>query len=87
MSYCLDDEYNEFDGEQLWQEIMHFIPYNVVSFYENDLSSARLTPLLAKYITESESDIGKHIVAANLIRQRPREWIHWNTGKMGRWLR
>lgn len=72
--FSLSSGFDKHHGEELWYRIMATIPYNVVNFHEKDLSSARIAPLLSRFMENNESDIGRFIVASCLIRQRPKGW-------------
>jgi len=62
------------EGRQLWLDLFRSIPYNAVSCFEKDLTSSRLTAIFNNLLSGSSNTIGKHIIAATLIRQRPKGW-------------
>ena len=54
---------------------MGAIPMNVIGYYEKDLSSARMSPLLTAALETTDNEISKYIIVANFIRQRPKGWL------------
>ena len=66
--------------EELFVKIMEVLPQNVVTYYEADLASARIRPLLEEFMKGSSGrrcgaeDIEQCIVATILLRQRPPGW-------------
>jgi hypothetical protein len=73
--YYLGKGYENAEGQELWMLIMNSIPQNIVRFYEEDFSSARIRPLLERYLKSSTNTLGKHFLISALIRQRPKGWI------------
>jgi len=56
------------------QRIMTVIPTNVVSWFQNDLFSHKMGPLLIKQLKDEDNELKKHKLILLLIKQRPREW-------------
>jgi len=56
------------------QTIMTVIPINVVSWFQNDLFSPKMGPLLINQLKNEDNDLKKHKLILLLIKQRPREW-------------
>lgn len=73
-----------YDGEasveELFVGIVESLPHNIVSYFEFDLASSRIRPLLEKYMRKSSlpnapaRGIERCIVATVLLRQKPEGW-------------
>ena len=70
------------DETDTWLRIMNTLPWNVVNFFEKDISSARLTPLLVEYLKSGKNETAKYIIIANIIRQKPSGWFGIVSGYM-----
>lgn len=56
-------------------KILESIPINVVNWYQDDLFSKKMGPLLFDQLENKEiSEISKHELILLLLQQRPREW-------------
>lgn len=71
--YVLDGDFPE-ELEERFQAVLQEIPRNISSYYEDDLFSHKMGPLLASQLTAPLSNVAKHLVALVLIRNRPRRW-------------
>lgn len=60
--------------EDRLHEILNEVPCNVVSWFQEDLFSQKMGPLLIDQIINDSSDIRKHELILMLINQRPRGW-------------
>ena len=62
------------DPEERFREILCAIPYNVVRWYQDDLYSPKMAPLLLKSSAIQEDDIIRHAMVLLLIAKRPKGW-------------
>jgi predicted MPP superfamily phosphohydrolase len=56
------------------KKIIENIPYNVVSWYKNDIFSHKMGPLLFDAVANETQGIRKHEMILLLINERPRDW-------------
>jgi hypothetical protein len=54
--------------------ILQNIPFNVVSWFRNDIFSHKIGPLLFDQIANETNDLKRHELILLLVYQRPREW-------------
>jgi len=60
--------------EERLMAVLQEIPVNVSGYYENDLFSHKMGPLLAKELSGGMSNLARHLIALVLIKHRPRGW-------------
>lgn len=72
-SYLLDGDFGETTEDRLYR-ILNEIPINVVNWFQEDLFSQKMGPLLIDQLTKDISAIRKHELILLLINQRPRGW-------------
>lgn len=73
MSFTLDDSFSS-DPEECFRGILIRIPFNVVSWYKEDLFSEKMGPLLLEQFANEKDAIKKHELLLLLIAQRPSGW-------------
>ena len=73
MSFLLAEDFGGTPETRLRTIFMN-IPYNVVSWYEDDLFSQKMGPLLLEQFVSEVDDITKHELLLLLIKQRPHGW-------------
>lgn len=71
--YVLDGSFPD-DLRERFQLVLQEIPRNISSYYEDDLFSHKMGPLLANELSSELSNMGRHFIALVLIRNRPRNW-------------
>lgn len=69
----LEDGFED-DPEERFFSILNSIPSNVASWFQYDLFSQKMGPLLMSFSNEENSDIVNHEMILLLINQRPRGW-------------
>ncbi|MGC1374895.1 MAG: metallophosphoesterase [Anaerolineales bacterium] len=70
----LSETFND-DPEIRFNEILSAVPYNIISWYQNDLFSRKMGPLLIDQLNnEKNTEFIQHGLILLLIIQRPREW-------------
>ncbi len=60
--------------EDRLQNILRVMPRNIVNWYEEDLFSQKMGPLLFDRLSNETNDLTRHEIILMLISQRPREW-------------
>ena len=60
--------------EERLHNILIAMPINIVNWYEEDLFSQKMGPLLIDRLNNESNDLTKHELVLLLINQRPREW-------------
>lgn len=71
--FKLSDDFPKEYSECL-KSILINMPYNVVSWYKDDIYSDKIAPLLEKYLIQYEDPIVRHIIALLICHSRPRNW-------------
>lgn len=66
--------FDNIEEDYLWHAIMDCIPSNVVGYYEKDFSSKKMGPLLDHYLATTDNELKQHILIAQIIRTRPKDW-------------
>ena len=66
------DSYPE-EGEK-WAALMSAIPSNVINWYQQDIFSRRMGPLLKGFLKTSKSSLRNHLVRYLLVLHRPIGW-------------
>jgi hypothetical protein len=56
------------------KRILENIPFNIVSWYKNDIFSHKMGPLLFDNIKNETNNLKKHEMVLLLVYERPREW-------------
>lgn len=72
-AFFLSGDFGDTPNERLGS-ILSVIPYNVVSWYIDDIYSAKMGPLLTKQLVNENDELNKHKLILLLIRRRPRDW-------------
>jgi len=60
--------------QQRLEGIFKEIPNNIVSWYQTDIFSRKMGPLLIQQFLTENNELKKHLLALLLIKQRPRQW-------------
>lgn len=75
IGFYLDETFkNEESPDSLWKSVMTAIVDNVVSWYQKDLFSKKLAPLLRGYAENKKGDLGELLVLLTISVQRPPGW-------------
>ncbi|WP_420430387.1 metallophosphoesterase [Kordiimonas sp.] len=74
MNFRLGTSFDGYDGTELLTKVVTATPFNVVNFYEKDISSSRISTLLIDYIESTDNEIEKLLVSFILIRNRSKGW-------------
>ena len=73
-AFALGNTFSDIPQERLLQILVE-IPSNVAAWYQDDLFSRKMGPLLIDQLMHSEiGEISRHELILLLIRQRPRDW-------------
>lgn len=56
------------------KEIITCNPYNIVSYFKDDLSSKKIGPLIYDNLHNNQSDIQRHFLGIYLIKEKPLGW-------------
>jgi len=74
-SFCLDRSFESAGGTiNRWIMIMEALPDNVLIWFEDDLYSNKLGPLIYRYIEDNQEDLTAILLMMVLVRRRPDEW-------------
>lgn len=73
IGFFLADDFGDTPETRLRSILMN-LPFNVVSWYKDDLFSQKMGPLLMEKFVSEVDDIKKHELVLLLIEQRPRGW-------------
>jgi predicted MPP superfamily phosphohydrolase len=71
--FLLTGDFGDTPEEKLFN-ILYEMPANVVNWFQNDLFSQKMGPLLIDHLGIEENSLSKHELILLLIKQRPREW-------------
>jgi len=75
INFTLDDTFDHFDTvEKRWQAIMDAVVSNVVNWYQDDISSRKMGPLLIKFTKQNTGKLGELLAIYVLIKQKPTGW-------------
>jgi predicted phosphodiesterase len=75
MHYCLDKGFDKFETFELrWSAILRAIIGNVVNWYQEDVFSRKMGPLLSKHGQSHQGTLAELLVMLVMIRQRPTGW-------------
>lgn len=74
VGFALGKDFRNIDEDKLWMRVLEALPWNIINFFEKDISSARMAPLLYNFLRDSTNQTGRYIIAANLVRQKPDGW-------------
>jgi hypothetical protein len=74
MRFHLDRSFDKVPLEKRWNAIMSVIPENVVRYYQDDLFSKKMGPLLTNFVQKYPSRLETLLVLLVLVRQRPPGW-------------
>ena len=73
-NFVLDGDFGA-DVEQRALSILKELPGNVVTWFQEDIFSQKMSPLLAEQLAADDgSEISKHELAILMLRKRPRDW-------------
>lgn len=71
--FVLTGSYSD-DPAERFHQVLTAIPYNVVKWYQDDLYSPKMVPLLNQEMNRQRDDIIKHKMVLLHIAKRPRGW-------------
>jgi predicted phosphodiesterase len=71
--YVLTSDFPE-DLDERFQAVLQMIPLNIATYYQDDLFSQKMAPLISREIETSSSNMARHLLAHVLIKNRPRNW-------------
>lgn len=71
--YVLDGTFGD-NIENRFIGVLQVIPQNIVSYYQEDLFSHKMAPLLSDALRTEASKIRKHLLALVIIKNRPKKW-------------
>lgn len=71
--FFLHGDFGDKPQERFWR-ILSEVPWNIVAWYEDDLFSHRMGPLLLHKLSHEAIGIRRHLLVLLVIRQRPRGW-------------
>jgi hypothetical protein len=75
MSFVLAKGFDlEMNRDKRWSAIMECIPFNVVNWFEDDLYSSKLGPLIYRCLGDQRGKLSEILLLTVLIRQRPEGW-------------
>ena len=75
MNFYLDETFDGLeDAEKRWRAVMGAVIPNVVSWYQDDIFSKKMGPLLINYVKTSSGTLGELLILEVLIKQRPAGW-------------
>ena len=74
IKFFLGAGFEDFEGEELWHNLLGSIPSTVVSEFDKDIASQRLTPLFHSILKEGESGPAEFILTGVIIKCRPEKW-------------
>jgi len=60
--------------KERFNNIVSVIPSNIVFWYQDDLFSPKMGPLLYKYISDEKNNLIKHVIYLMLVDKRPKNW-------------
>ena len=73
-NFILEGDFGENEAQRALS-ILKELPGNVVRWFQDDIFSQKMSPLLAeRLIAEEDSEISRHELALLLLRKRPRDW-------------
>jgi len=72
-AFLLDGDFGDTPETRLYR-ILNEMPINVVNWFQEDLFSQKMGPLLINHLTNDISEIRRHEIILMLINQRPRGW-------------
>lgn len=73
--FMLDHTFDNLDTiEKRWHAIMNGIASNVINWYQDDIFSRKMGPLLMSYSEENHGSLNKLLVIYLLIKQKPNGW-------------
>lgn len=70
----LGKSFDELEQKKRWLPVLTALPHHVVKFYERDLFSHKMGPLLSNYLSENPSEIAKFLMCGLLVKERPANW-------------
>lgn len=72
----IDDSFNKetTDKKRLLIDIMSAIPHNIVSWYKDNIYSAKLADLLYEKIENEQNPVIRHILVSLVIYEQPDHW-------------
>lgn len=71
--FLLDGDFGSTPQERL-EGILNALPTNIVEWFQEDLFSQKMGPLLIDRLKEEKNSLTKHYLILLLISQRPRDW-------------
>lgn len=75
INFMLDHSFDHLDTvEKRWQAIMNSVASNVVNWYQEDISSRKMGPLLIKFTKQNTGKLGELLAVYVLIKQKPTGW-------------
>jgi hypothetical protein len=72
-SFVLEGDFGA-DFQTKFNQILRFIPQNVIRWFVDDIFSQKMAPLIIQSFNIEENEIRKHLLALLLIKQKPRNW-------------
>jgi hypothetical protein len=72
-SFLLNSDFGKTPDER-WKRIIAAIPFNIVSWFKDDIFSQKMGPLLIERFLKDDNELRRHILILFLIYQRPRDW-------------
>lgn len=73
----LDESFNERDvsDEERLVEVIASIPFNILSWYKDDIFSAKLANLMYSKINSAMNPIAKHLLIGIIVSEQPERWV------------
>jgi hypothetical protein len=72
--FILTKSFDDVSGMELWERIMSAIPDNIVWWFQEDIFSKKMGPLLIDYVRKHGKEIGQLFVLLLMVRQRSPNW-------------
>ncbi|MBK0012817.1 metallophosphoesterase [Stenotrophomonas sp. S41] len=71
--YVLEGKYPENISDR-FMAVLQVIPSNISGYYQDDLFSSKMSPLITREISSSRSNLAKHLLVHVIVKNRPRGW-------------
>lgn len=75
INFMLDHSFDHLDTvEKRWQAIMNAVASNVVNWYQEDIASKKMGPLLIDFRERNQGKLGELLAIYVIIKQKPIGW-------------
>ncbi len=75
INFMLDHTFDHLDTvEKRWHALMNAVASNVANWYQEDIFSKKMGPLLLNYVRENKGTLGELLALYVIVKQKPSGW-------------